>query len=329
MEGNVVSSSTPATFSTSDKHKLYCDRWSDDLCSNITYTKPWYRAEIKKLRAEVSKLDEALKEDKQSFSTLHLNDILAKLVRKVSKEKRASFEELDIKGKLNGDGEIDIKRLEKFTGLYVHDISLEVEEEKGDVCVRRHSVHGSCRGIEFETTFLVKENIVQDDRRDASSDNLNCCLNLPQVVTLDVEIKNETSNLNMKDFLKYVQEEKQLQQFFVTLQNYAKWKRDRLKTFSHFQNRYPEIATYNPLRDDSVMTVCNQEHPGLRMNVVWKILVSQRGDVKPYFDLQSCILSEQLDNKDIFKRMRSKFLHLLKNLGIEKSIEAVLLIVAK
>lgn len=169
MEGNVVSSSTPATFKTSDKHKLNCDRWSDDLCSNITYTKPWYRAEIKKLRAEVSKLDETLKEDKQSFSTVHYNDILPKLIKKVSKEKRASFEGLDIKGKLNGDGEVDIKRLEKFTGLYVHGISLEVEEEKGKVCVRRHHVHGSCRGIEFETTFLVEENILQDDRHDTAS----------------------------------------------------------------------------------------------------------------------------------------------------------------
>lgn len=152
---------------------------------------------------------------------------------------------------------------------------------------------------------------------------------LPQVVTLDVKVKNETSNLKMKDFLEHVQEEKQLQQFFVTLQNHAKWRRDRLKTFNHFQSRYPEIVTYNPFRDESAITLCNQHYPGLRMNCVWKILVSQRGEVKPYFNLQSCIPAEQLDNKEILRRMRLKFLSLLKNLGIEKSIEVVVLIIAK
>ena len=165
MEANVVSSSSTA-FHTSDKHKLNCDRWNDDVCSNITYTKPWYRSEIRKLKAEISKLEANLKEDKQSFSTVHLNDILAKLINKLSKDKHASLQGLDIKGKLNEDGEIDIKRLEKFTGLCIYDISLSVEQEKGNVCVRKHRVHGSCRYIEFEITFLVEESTSQDDKHD-------------------------------------------------------------------------------------------------------------------------------------------------------------------
>jgi hypothetical protein len=175
MEGNVVSSSSTA-FQTSDKHKLNCDRWNDDLCSNITYTKPWYRAEIRKLEAEISKLEANLKEDKQSFSTVHLNDILAKLINKLSKDKQASLEGLDIKGKLNVDGELDTKRLERFTGLCIHDISLTVEQEEGDICIRKHHVHGSCRGIEFEITFLVEENTNQDDRHDTLPGIKTICL---------------------------------------------------------------------------------------------------------------------------------------------------------
>ena len=163
MESNIVSSSSTA-FPTNDRQKLKCERWSDDLCSNITYTKPWYRAEIYKLRAEISKFEENLKEDKQSFSTVHLDNILVKLVDKLSKDKQGLLDGLDVKGKLNEDGEIDIKRLERFTGLCIHDISVKIQEEKGNTCVRKHNVHGSCRGIEFETTFLVKENSNQDDR---------------------------------------------------------------------------------------------------------------------------------------------------------------------
>ena len=124
-------------------------------------------------------------------------------------------------------------------------------------------------------------------------DNQDGCGNLPQVISLDVNIENGDASL--KDFLQYVQEEKQLQQFFVTLQNYSKWKRDRLKTFNHFQAGYPELVSYTPLRDETIMTICNQQHPNLRVNIIWKVLVAREGDVKPSFDLQSCIPTEQLD----------------------------------
>jgi hypothetical protein len=158
-------------------------------------------------------------------------------------------------------------------------------------------------------------------------DNQDGCGNLPQVISLDVNIENGDASL--KDFLQYVQEEKQLQQFFVTLQNYSKWKRDRLKTFNHFQAGYPELVSYTPLRDETIMTICNQQHPNLRVNIIWKVLVAREGEVNPSFDLQSCIPTEQLDNKGFLRKMRSKFFNLLKNLGIEKSIEVIILSIAK
>ena len=166
MASNVVSSSS-TSFQTSDRQKLNCAKWNDDLCSNITYTKPWYREEIYKLKAEISKLEENLKEDKQSFSTVHLDNILVKLISKLSKEKQESLDGIDVEGKLNEDGVIDIKRLERFTGLYIHDICLKIEEQQGDRCVSKHHLRGSCRGIDFETTFLVEDNFVQDARHDA------------------------------------------------------------------------------------------------------------------------------------------------------------------
>ncbi len=160
-------------------------------------------------------------------------------------------------------------------------------------------------------------------------DNQDGCGNPPRVISLDVSIENRDASLNLKDFLEYVMEEKQLQQFFVTLQNYSKWKRDRLKTFNHFQAGYPDLVTYTPLQDETIMTICNQQHPNLRVNIVWKVLVARKGEVKPSFDLQSCIPPEQLDNKGFLRKMRSKFLSLLKNLGIEKSIEVIILSIAK
>ena len=164
MEGNLVSSSSTA-IESNDQHKLNREKWKDDLCSNIYYTKPWYRVEISKLEAEIFKLESSVQQDKESFSTDHFEDILPKLINKLSKDKQASLEGLDVKRKLNEDGEIDIKRLEKFTGLNISNLSLKIEEEKGEVSVRRHRVEGNCRGVEFQTTFLVKESILQDEIR--------------------------------------------------------------------------------------------------------------------------------------------------------------------
>ena len=160
-------------------------------------------------------------------------------------------------------------------------------------------------------------------------DNQAGCGKLPQIISLDVRIENEDALLNLKDFLEYVQKEKQLQQFFVTLQDYSKCKRDRLKTFNHFQKEYCELVTYTPLRDETMITICNQQHPSLRVNIVWKVLVSREGDVKPSFNLQPCIPTEQLENKGFLRGMRLKFLNLLKSVGIEKSLEVIILSVAK
>lgn len=167
MEGNVVSSSS-MSIQTRESQKLNCDPWSDELYSNISYTKPWYRAEIKKISSEISKLEANLEEGKELFSTANLNDVLSKLMHKLPKDKQASLEGLDNRGKLHEDGEVDIKRLERFTGLSVHHVSLTDEQEKAGVCIRRHQVHGICRGIKFETSFLVEENTDQDDRHDNS-----------------------------------------------------------------------------------------------------------------------------------------------------------------
>ena len=121
-----------------------------------------------------------------------------------------------------------------------------------------------------------------------------------------------------------MQEEKQLQQFFVTLQCYGKWKKDRLKTFNHFRNKYPELVTYVPLQDDDVMTACNKQHPNFLINIVWKIIVSRTGDVKPTFAMQAVIPTKH-DNGNFLKNMQAKFTGLLKSVGIEKSIEVILL----
>ena len=160
-------------------------------------------------------------------------------------------------------------------------------------------------------------------------DNQVGCGKLPQILSLSVSIENEDASLNLKDFLEYVQEEKQLQQFFVTLQNYSKWKRDRSKTFNHFQKEYRELVTYASLRDETMMIICNQQYPSVRVSIVWKVLVTREGDVKPCFNLQPCIATEELESKGFLRSMRLKFLNLLKTVGIEKSIEVIILSIAK
>ena len=62
---------------------------------------------------------------------------------------------------------------------------------------------------------------------------------------------------------------------------------------------------------------------------MWKVLVAREGKIKPSFDLQSCAPIEQMDSKSFLRKIRSKFLSLLKSLGIEKSIEVIILSIAK
>lgn len=151
---------------------------------------------------------------------------------------------------------------------------------------------------------------------------------MPEIVDLEVSVTGGDATLNLKLFLEYVQEEKQLQQFFETLQNYSKWRRDRSKTFNHFQMKYPKLVSYSPSRDEGSMTLCNVEQPSLQIKIVWKVLVMREGEVKPSFDLQPCFHTEQIDKKGFLRKIRSRFLNLLKNLGIEKSIEVIILSIA-
>ncbi|XP_046845982.1 centromere protein P-like isoform X1 [Xenia sp. Carnegie-2017] len=287
MEDEFVSSSLSTTH-LRVKTKLKRDRWDDYLCSNFNRTESWYRAEIDKLRSEISDLEAELNEDKQSFSTVHLLQTLDKLTENLPHDKKALLDGKDIHGKLHDDGHIDIERLEKFTGLYIHDIIIQVEKDDGVKCIRKHQIQGACRGIEFQMKFSVEEVTQQDSQSQSASKTGDACEDNPRIIYLEVGLKNEEVSSYFLEyvssyFLEYVQEEKQLQQFFVTLQCYGKWKKYRLKTFNHFRNKYPELVTYVPLQDDDVMTACNKQHPNFLINIVWKIIISRTGDVKPTF----------------------------------------------
>ena len=138
-------------------------------------------------------------------------------------------------------------------------------------------------------------------------------------------------DFDMRNFLACVREEKQLQQFFLTLQAYLKLKRQRLKTFCHFREKYPELVSFSPLQDESILAICNPEYPAIRLNIIWKILVTKEGQTILTFDLLSCIPEEltKVDNTGLLKRLRRKFHSLLKTIGIEKSVEAIINVIAK
>ena len=153
MDGHVSSSSTLETVL---KNELDSRTWSDDLYSNVRHTKSWYCEEIKKSKAEISTLTENVKEDRQTFQ-ITCNDILKKLMSKLPDHKRSLLEDLDVKGKHNGDEIIDVSLLEQFTGFRIDDISVTDEQQKNETILRKHNLRGSCYDVEFQTTFLVEE----------------------------------------------------------------------------------------------------------------------------------------------------------------------------
>ena len=187
MEDEFVSSSLSTTH-LRVKTKLKRDRWDDYLCSNFNRTESWYRAEIDKLRSEISELEAELNEDKQSFSTVHLLQTLDKLTENLPHDKKALLDGKDIHGKLHDDGHIDIERLERFTGLYIHDIIIQVEKDDGLKCVRKHQIQGACRGIEFQMKFSVEEVTQQDSQSQSGKYSIKDKLDWQSQVSLCMSV---------------------------------------------------------------------------------------------------------------------------------------------
>lgn len=156
-------------------------------------------------------------------------------------------------------------------------------------------------------------------------------IKLPKITDLTIDINSDVANFDMREFISEVQEGKQLQLFFVTFQAYAKWKKQRLKTFHHFKEKFSEFVSFSSLRDESILAICNPKYPAVRFNIIWKILVTKEGQTVPTFDLISCIPGRltRVDNTGLLKILRSKFCSLLKSIGIEKSIEVIINVIAK
>ncbi|XDV22570.1 hypothetical protein PO909_027440, partial [Leuciscus waleckii] len=93
-----------------------------------------------------------------------------------------------------------------------------------------------------------------------------------------------------------------------------------------WQDKYPDVVILPEGCRSELMIIRSPQLPGISLTIFWKIDVSKEGVVKPAFELLLKMPDQarELDTKKVMENGSDNFQSLLRILGVEASIEALI-----
>ncbi|XP_034058230.1 centromere protein P isoform X2 [Gymnodraco acuticeps] len=272
-------------------------------------------AQIEQLQAEVEDLQQQQQDNHKDISFNfrgHMQDAMSyicgqkhgaekeKVLSGLKEEVEEMEEDLKLQTRMNG---ISLKSCTK---------TLKKSEKK---LVQQLCVSGVCSDLVFQMEFLLSA--VKDEQLKKTISDLN--------VVIDASDLQPFSS-----FLSGVEESRDLLLFFRTLRTFSDRCKDRLRTFQHFQEKYPSVVSLPAGSGSEVMTLNHPELPGCVLILHWSVEVCREGGVTPKMELLTKIPEKALKlfPSQAVGGAAEAFQSLLRVLGPEAAIEAVIMAVS-
>ncbi|XP_065605932.1 centromere protein P [Cyrtonyx montezumae] len=211
--------------------------------------------------------------------------------------------------------ERDLSFLMNFLGIQITRHSKKTLEKTANKTVATHSISGKCQFLSFclEFQLLDMQNM---DNVSASITDLNIVMEFGQ--------QSELSKL-----VSSAKEHGSLLLFFRSLLSYTKWCEHRRCTFSHFKDKYPNIVAFPEGQWGHYIILKNPQLPGFELMIVWKIHISEEGEVTPVLDLLPKIPEQALrQKKAAVENAATCFRSMLRLFGIATAIETLIRVMA-
>ncbi|KAM4587625.1 centromere protein P isoform 2-T2 [Odontesthes bonariensis] len=208
--------------------------------------------------------------------------------------------------------EEDLKLQTQMNGISLNSCITKTLLSSGRKLVQKFCVSGHVSELIFQVEFQLSE--VKDGQRSERT-----------VSGLNV-VMDSCDPQNFSSFLSRVEESGNLLLFFRTLRTFSDRCSDRTRTFRHFQEKFPSVASLPGGCGSEVMSLNHPELPGCVLFVHWSVEVSTEGAVIPKIDLLTKIPDRalQLFPSGPVGGAVQAFQSLLRILGPEAAIESVI-----
>ncbi|KAL1007821.1 hypothetical protein UPYG_G00092100 [Umbra pygmaea] len=275
-----------------------------------------YEAHIKVLQEEIAAL-QSQKEKNEREITMHLggsmkNALLTMAGIETGAETRKSL--MEIKAQLMTEIEEleeDLVRQTKMNGIALISCSVKTLEKSSSKLVQQYRLAGHCSSLNYQVEFVLS-----DVQVDAMSERMITDLNI---------IMEATEFKDFSTFVSRVEDNGDLLLFFRTIRRFSDMCEDRRRTFQHFQEKYPDVISLPGGCRSEVMLIQVPKLPGCSLTISWALEVTDVGEVIPKIDLVTKMPEKalQMDTRKVMDNAPESFQSLLKILGVEASIEAL------
>ncbi|XP_034442415.1 centromere protein P isoform X1 [Hippoglossus hippoglossus] len=280
----------------------------ENMCEENMEEVEVLEAEIDRLRAEVAELQN-LKDMTFNFRG-QMQDALSYVC---GQKQVGSKEEVESRLKEEVEElEEDLKRQTQMNGISLNSCTTKTLQSSSRKLVQQLSVSGHCSELVFQVEFQLSD-FRQGQRSERTISDLN--------VVMDA---GDLSSLG--SFLSGVEESSNLLLLFRTLRTFSDRCDDRLRTFRHFQEKYPSVVSLPGGCRSEVMTLNRPELPGCVLSIHWSVEVSREGGVTPKINLLTKIPERalQLFPSQAVGGAADAFQSMLRILGPEAAVESVI-----
>lgn len=209
------------------------------------------------------------------------------------------------------DLEKDLRRQTEINGITLNECFVKTLHKSECRQAQQVRLAGHCGLLLFQVEFAVTE--IQEGKS-----------LLRRITELNIVV----DGAEFKDFSAFVsrvEDTKDLLLFFRTLRTFSERCEERLRTFQHFQEKYPDVVSL-PEGCRSELMVMQSPKLQISMTIFWKIDVSMEGLVKPSLELLMKMPDQarEMDKKKVMENGCDHFRSLLQILGVEASVEGLI-----
>ncbi|KAJ7994442.1 hypothetical protein DPEC_G00249310 [Dallia pectoralis] len=276
-----------------------------------------YEAHIKVLQEEITAL-QCQKEKNDRELTIHMGGSMKDALWAMAGQEtgtRTGDSLRDIKAHLMAEIkklEEDLVRQTQMNGVVLTNCSVKTLERSSSRVVQQHRLAGHCSFLDYQVEFEVTE-----DQEDSTLVRRLTDLNI---------IVDATEFKEFGRCVSGVEENRDLLQFFRTIRRFSDRCEHRQRTFQHFQEKYPDVVSLPGGCRSDIMLIQSPKLPGCSLTVSWSIEVTSGGEVTPKLALVTKMPEQalQLDSRAAMESAPDSFQSLLRVLGVEASIEALI-----
>ncbi|XP_070559568.1 centromere protein P-like [Ptychodera flava] len=273
-----------------------------------------YSREIEKLRREITILEDEVQ--RQEDETLEFKESELQQIMSHFRDTHELDDDDDDAEDLNAKMKIN----SLFTEINFTDVINKVLEHSKEQTRRRQTVWGECFNLEFRVEFDVTETHTNDDK---SEDNLNHTR--ASITRLKINI-DERLNNEIREFIKRLEEEKNLQKFFPCFETCCQWYQYRLKTFEYFRQLYPDVVRVLGGPNGNTIQFVHPAYSGPVFKIQWKMKITPQNKLAPSLDMYVKAPKQlsRIDRNGTLRSMPAKFRQMVKHLGIERAIDCII-----